>query len=132
MQIISSIWFPQRSQTLDIATKTLATLSYAYLCPGKKTMIGYLDLTGLVIVNSESLNIIINFRSGGRAKCLSVADLGLFHKVRFRPRFSYDSLYIMFSRAIVSVGTTGIQGYQRGKLQTWELKRTDPHQVKDK
>lgn len=131
MHIINGIWLPGRSQTLDIA-KTLATLSYAYLCPGKKTMIGYLDLTGLVTVNSESLNIIINFRSGGRAKCLSVADMGLCHEMRFRPRFSYDRLYIRFPRAIPSVGTTEIQGYQDRELQIWEPKRTDPRQVRDK
>lgn len=88
-------------------------------------MIGYLDLTA----NSESLNIIINFQSGCRAKCLSVADLGLFQKMRFRPRFSelYDRLQIRLSKAILRIRAIGIQGYQ-----IWELKRTDSHQVRDK
>jgi len=44
---------------------------------------------------------------------VSVADLGLFHKVRFRPRFPelYDRLYIRFSKAIIRVETIEIYGY---------------------
>lgn len=100
----------------DIATKMLTILSYAHLCPGNRNMIGYLDLTGLDTVNSESLNIIINFQTSGRAKCLFVADLGLFHKMGFRPRLSelYGRLHIRFSKAILSVGAIGSQGYQDG------------------
>lgn len=81
-------------------------------------MIGYLDLTGLDTVNSESLNIIINFQTSGRAKCLFVADLGLFRKMGYRPRLSelYGRLHIRFSKAIVRVGAIGSQGYQDGQL----------------